>query len=226
LRGNRRRAGGRWPTWVDRRLEDSDDTVVGRHVHRAVDKETGAAAVPEDGDLLAAWSLTLSSPSLRLISRLDLVAGAGGDVVPVDYKKGSHRSNGTAWPTDEVQVCIQGIAAAGERLPVRLWGGLLRRGAAAGPRPVRWRADGGRPPHRRGGPCSRASCGSAVAADRQPEVPSLLARRHLTPRRDQRPSRAHAHAAAPAGPPRPGPATGVRHGRERLRRGTGRGGWR
>lgn len=95
--------------WVDGRFEDSDDTVVGRRVHRAVDKETGAAPLPEDGALLAARSLTLSSTTLGLVSRLDLVEGSGGEVVPVDYKKGAPRPDGTAWPTDEVQVCIQGM---------------------------------------------------------------------------------------------------------------------
>lgn len=95
--------------WVDSRFEDSDDTVVGRHVHRAVDTETGAAPLPEDGDLLAARSLMLSSVDLGVVARMDLIEGDGRGVVPVDFKKGKPNPEGNAWPTDEVQVCLQGL---------------------------------------------------------------------------------------------------------------------
>lgn len=95
--------------WVDGRFEESDDTVVGRHVHRAVDTEAGAAPLPEDGDLLAARSLMLSSPTLGVVARLDLVEGTGGAVVPVDFKKGRPQPDGTAWPSDEVQVVLQAM---------------------------------------------------------------------------------------------------------------------
>src|SRR5215468_10417022 len=97
-----------WSGW-DGRFEDSDDTVLGRHVHRAVDTETGPAPLPEDGDLLAARSLTLSSPVLGVVARLDLVEGGEGSVVPVDYKKGSPQPDGSPWPSDEVQVVLQAL---------------------------------------------------------------------------------------------------------------------
>jgi CRISP-associated protein Cas1 len=37
--------------WVQGRFADNDDTRLGRQVHRRVDTETGAAPLPEDGEL-------------------------------------------------------------------------------------------------------------------------------------------------------------------------------
>ena len=44
-----------------------------------------------------------------MIAKLDVVEGAGGSVVPVDYKKGSPQPDGSPWPSDEVQVCLQAL---------------------------------------------------------------------------------------------------------------------
>lgn len=98
--------------WVDGRFEDSDDIALGRQVHRVVDEETGAAPLPDDGELLAARSLMLSSAALGVVARLDLVEGAGGAVVPVDFKKGRPQDDGAAWPGDEVQVLLQAMLLA------------------------------------------------------------------------------------------------------------------
>lgn len=97
--------------WVDGRFEDSDDTVLGRQVHRAVDTEAGAAPLPEDGDLLAARSLTLSSSQLEIVARLDLVEGQAGQVVPIDIKKGRPQPDGDPWPSDEIQVVLQAMSS-------------------------------------------------------------------------------------------------------------------
>lgn len=59
--------------WVEARFTDNDDTRLGRQVHRKVDTETGAAPLPDDGELRAARSLTLSSERLGVIAKLDLV---------------------------------------------------------------------------------------------------------------------------------------------------------
>ncbi|MDV6011659.1 CRISPR-associated endonuclease Cas1 [Haloechinothrix sp. LS1_15] len=95
--------------WVEARFADNDDTKLGKQVHRKVDAETGSAPLPEDGDLRAARSVTLSSEQLGVIAKLDLIEGHGGTVVPVDYKKGSPRDDDTPWPSDEVQVCLQAL---------------------------------------------------------------------------------------------------------------------
>jgi len=70
--------------WVDDRFADNDDTRLGRHVHRRVDTEAGAAPLPEDGELLRARSVTMSSERIGVIAKLDLLEGDGGSVVPVD----------------------------------------------------------------------------------------------------------------------------------------------
>jgi CRISPR-associated protein Cas1 len=95
--------------WVEGRFADNDDTRVGRQVHRRVDSEIGTAPLPEDGELRAARSVTLSSERLSVIAKIDLIEGIDGGVVPVDYKKGEPQPDGTPWPSDEVQVCIYGI---------------------------------------------------------------------------------------------------------------------
>lgn len=95
--------------WVEARFADNDDTRLGQQVHRKVDVEAGAAPLPEDGELRRARSVTVSSERLGVIAKLDLVEGDGGSVVPVDYKKGSPQPDGSPWPSDEVQVCLQAL---------------------------------------------------------------------------------------------------------------------
>ena len=95
--------------WVEARFADNDDTRLGQQVHRKVDVESGVAPLPEDGELRRARSVTVSSERLGVIAKLDLIEGDGGAVVPVDYKKGSPQPDGTPWPSDEVQVCLQAL---------------------------------------------------------------------------------------------------------------------
>lgn len=95
--------------WVEGRFADNDDVRVGRHVHARVDQETGAAPLPDEGEIKKARSITLSSEELGVIAKLDVVEGDEGVVVPVDFKKGRPRSDGSPWPSDEVQVCLQAI---------------------------------------------------------------------------------------------------------------------
>jgi CRISP-associated protein Cas1 len=58
--------------WVEDRFAESDDTRLGKQVHRRVDVETGAAPLPEQGDLRTARSVTVSSDSLGVIAKVDL----------------------------------------------------------------------------------------------------------------------------------------------------------
>ena len=54
--------------------------------------------------------VTLSSPRLGLIAKLDLIESDGGRVVPVDCKRGKHPHVGTAAHDPErVQLCAQGL---------------------------------------------------------------------------------------------------------------------
>lgn len=96
--------------WVQARFTDNADTVEGRYQHRAVDRERGAAPLPDDGEVRAARSLLLSSPRLGLIARVDVLEGVGGAARPVDVKRGSPPNiPGQAWEPERVQLCVQGL---------------------------------------------------------------------------------------------------------------------
>lgn len=93
--------------WVDSKWASSADVAEGDRRHRRVDAGGGAAPLPDDGELKAARSVELSSESLGIVAKLDLLEGAGGVVTPVDTKKGHPARDGTAWEADAVQVCAQ-----------------------------------------------------------------------------------------------------------------------
>lgn len=100
--------------WVQGEWAESADTVQGRHVHRRVDQSKGKPLPEADAldkeEKLHARSVTLSSNSLGLIAKMDLVEAEGGTVVPVDYKRGRrpHVAKG-AYDPERVQVCAQGM---------------------------------------------------------------------------------------------------------------------
>ncbi|HEY8549226.1 MAG TPA: CRISPR-associated endonuclease Cas1 [Vicinamibacterales bacterium] len=101
--------------WVEKLFAHSADTVEGALRHQELDKREDA--LPPAGELapderIHARSVTLSSDGLGLIARLDLVEGEGGQVSPVDYKRGAPRDGDDgpeAWPADRVQACAQAL---------------------------------------------------------------------------------------------------------------------
>lgn len=99
--------------WVQGEWDDNADTVGGRFTHRRVDQEsTTDFPSPESlGDEgLAVRSLTLSSPSLGAIARIDLVEAEAGRVTPIDYKRGAvPATEARAWDPERIQLCIQGL---------------------------------------------------------------------------------------------------------------------
>lgn len=100
--------------WVQGEWVDSADTVDGRHQHRRVDKPSGDLPDAEEAEAeeieIHARSVTLSSNTLGLIAKLDLIEGEGSIVVPVDYKRGKrpHIAQGVYDP-ERVQLCAQGL---------------------------------------------------------------------------------------------------------------------
>lgn len=101
--------------WVQGEWSESADTVEGRHAHRRVDRQNGGLPSPappagEPPQRIHARSVTLSSSSLGVIARMDLVEGDGNHVIPVDYKRGKrpHVPRG-AYDPERVQLCIQGL---------------------------------------------------------------------------------------------------------------------
>lgn len=98
--------------WVQSRFADNADTVEGRWVHRAVDKEGGRAPLPTDDEpFIVTRSLALSSTELGITLKADLVEAVDdGAVVPVDHKKGAAPDVPEgAWEPERVQLCTQGL---------------------------------------------------------------------------------------------------------------------
>ena len=89
---------------------DSADTTDGRRIHRRVD--AGGGQLPEPDDLdessrpVVARSISLSDDALGITAKIDLVTGAGGQFVPVDFKRGQVPPNGP-WEPERIQVGAQ-----------------------------------------------------------------------------------------------------------------------
>lgn len=100
--------------WVQGEWAASFDTVEGAHAHRRVDRQSGSlpdADSPEqDEGKVHVRSVHLSSDSLGVVAKIDLVEIENGEVVPIDYKKGKrpHVARG-AYDPERVQVCVQGL---------------------------------------------------------------------------------------------------------------------
>src|SRR5687768_16859036 len=81
--------------WVQGRFALNDDVEEGLYVHGVVDEPGGYLPAGDDDDPerfagRVSRSLWLTSTDLGISARLDVAeVGAGGTVVPVDYKKGS-----------------------------------------------------------------------------------------------------------------------------------------
>lgn len=103
--------------WVEGLFADNRETVEGTLRHQKLEKKQDALPRAEDladDDTIHSRSVALSSETFRLIARMDLIEGAGGEVVPVDYKRGAPRkANGDgvleAWDTDRVQLAAQAM---------------------------------------------------------------------------------------------------------------------
>lgn len=97
--------------WVHAQFADNLDTVEGRWEHRAVDEQSGAVPLPEEGEVKIARSVMLSSTELGLVAKIDLLEGGPeGTVVPVDTKRGSPPDTPErAWEPERVQVCVQAL---------------------------------------------------------------------------------------------------------------------
>jgi len=97
--------------WVEGQFDENQYTVEGSFVHRRVDEKEGVAPPPEDldeGARLETRSVTVSSPALGIIAKLDLLEGEGGNLVPVEYKRGSPRDDSEPlYDHDKAQLCAQ-----------------------------------------------------------------------------------------------------------------------
>lgn len=97
--------------YVQGEFEDNELTMEGNAVHARVDAGGGTVPGAAAERPFAVRSLVLSSESLGLSAKIDLVEGEGdGAVVPVDYKRGAPPSNGQgAHDPERVQLCAYAL---------------------------------------------------------------------------------------------------------------------
>ncbi|MGH7074845.1 MAG: CRISPR-associated endonuclease Cas4g/Cas1g, partial [Stellaceae bacterium] len=104
--------------WTQSEWAETGDTVEGNRVHARVDRPSAPLPAPEAladkaataADKIVSRSLTLSSPNLGVIAKLDIAEAEDGFVTPVDYKRGRrpHLAQGVYEP-ERVQLCLQAL---------------------------------------------------------------------------------------------------------------------
>lgn len=102
---------------VDGRWEENDFTLEGKEAHRRVDRVEQVLPdadeqifSDDDPEPVVARSVTLGSPTLGLVGKLDLVEVAGDMAVPVETKRGRVPNNyERSWEPERVQVMAQGL---------------------------------------------------------------------------------------------------------------------
>jgi len=98
--------------WVQGEFAHSADTVEGAIRHKRVDQKGGKlpAEAADEPETIHARSVSLSSESIGITAKIDLIEGTDSGVQPVDYKKGKrpHVPAG-AYEPERVQVCAQGL---------------------------------------------------------------------------------------------------------------------
>lgn len=105
--------------YVEGRWADNEYVVEGRKVHQVVDKidhllpdvgEINADGGGRDEEPLVVRSVPLSSDSLKIRAKLDLVASDGNEAVPVETKRGKVPNNELrTYDTQRVQLMAQGL---------------------------------------------------------------------------------------------------------------------
>lgn len=101
--------------WIESEWAASADTVEGKHQHKRIDQTDHPAPAPAsepsgEAAPLETRSVSLSSETLGITAKLDLVESTGDRATPVDYKHGKrpHVSRG-AYDPERVQLCAQGM---------------------------------------------------------------------------------------------------------------------
>jgi CRISPR-associated endonuclease Cas1/CRISPR-associated protein Cas4 len=103
--------------WTQSEWAETGDTVEGQRIHARVDKSSAPLPSPQEveasaetAEPVASRALTLSSTTLGVIAKLDVVEADNGIVTPVDYKRGKrpHVAQGVYEP-ERIQVCLQAM---------------------------------------------------------------------------------------------------------------------
>ncbi len=96
--------------WVDREFEDNHFTVEGRAVHQRVDQGDPTAPLAPDDEPWSARSVEVGSAQLGVSGKIDVVEGEGGEVMPVDRKRGELPDIPEgAYEPERVQLCLYGL---------------------------------------------------------------------------------------------------------------------
>ena len=99
--------------WIQGEWAESVDTVQGRYQHRRVNRVSGKLPDPknvENFKKVQVKSTTLSSESLGVIAKFDLIEVIDGVVKPVEYKKGKRPHIAKqGYEPERVQLCVQGL---------------------------------------------------------------------------------------------------------------------
>lgn len=104
--------------WVQREWVDNYFTEDGRRVHRNVDRPRTRVA-PSAANLPESRSVDLSDEDLGFIAKIDFVEeGADGEVVPVEFKRGTVPRSGEVAEPEQVQLAVHGLLleAHGQRV--------------------------------------------------------------------------------------------------------------
>jgi CRISPR-associated protein Cas1 len=107
--------------WVEGVFAHNRETVEGALRHSKIEAHEDELLPAEElspEDRLHSRSVELASDTYGLIAKMDLIEVAGGEVTPVDYKRGSPRKNAAtgeleAWDTDRVQLAVQALILRG-----------------------------------------------------------------------------------------------------------------
>jgi CRISPR-associated protein Cas1 len=94
-------------------MQDNEHVVQGRRRHARVDDPALAERPRREGEVVHTRSVWLTSEQLGITGKLDLVEETGGQVAPVEYKKGRppsrERCPAGYWENDAVQLCAQAM---------------------------------------------------------------------------------------------------------------------
>lgn len=97
--------------WVQKEWADNRYTVEGTFVHRRADAAGGSVPDPDDETPFEARAVDISAPELGVVTKVDVIAGEGGEVVPIEYKRGRPAPvPEKVYEPERVQVCAQALA--------------------------------------------------------------------------------------------------------------------
>jgi CRISPR-associated protein Cas1 len=94
---------------------ESEDTLMGKEIHKHVDVEKGQMSPPEEmvneeGTNIHLTSVFLSGEKIGITARIDLIEGNNKKVYPVEYKKGlAPAKDKDVWPSDVAQITLNSI---------------------------------------------------------------------------------------------------------------------